>query len=70
VFASFWNVVASDAKDGVGADDVLVALGQSANFFGIRFLPNVAFATAGEFWVFSDLAGVGIEGVTVEYIVL
>jgi hypothetical protein len=62
--------MASDEKDGVGANDVLVALGQSANFFGIRFVPNVAFATVGEFWVFGDLAGVGIEGVTVECIVM
>jgi hypothetical protein len=42
---AFWNILAMNEENSVGANDVFVALGEVSYFFGVGFAPNMT-ATA------------------------
>jgi hypothetical protein len=48
--------------DGVGALGLLVALGQTACFFGARLLPKETVRTVEQFRVLNVPSGVGMDG--------
>ncbi len=64
--AAFGNVSDFDEEHGVGSFLFAVALCEAANFVGIGVLPKGALAALTEFAVFSKLAGVGVERVSVQ----
>lgn len=64
-FAVVWHLFMRDGKHGVSPFNVAMALGKSADFIGIRGLPQRSFTATTEFGVFGEFSGVRVECVAV-----